>query len=303
MSAAEAGYAHPLYAASLAEFGRPRRLEASGGWLLERSIPGTDARDAIGCYPLFTVERWDRLADDLQSLAGDLVSATVVCDPFGAHTPELLHHAFDVVRPFKVHFVTDLRSPGFTASPHHRYYARRALRRIAIEKVSTPLAFLDEWCTLYDVIVRRYHLTGLRAFSRAAFATQLAVPGMSAFRAAVGGETVAGQLWYVDRRVAYSHLTAANPLGSTLRASYALWQVALEHLAGEADWADLGGGAGLDPAPSDGLVAFKRGWATGTRLVYLCGRTLDPERYRTLSGLPGTADGVYFPAYRAGTPE
>jgi hypothetical protein len=38
-------------------------------------------------------------------------------------------------------------------------------------------------------------------------------------------------------------------------------------------------------------------------MVYLCGRTLDPERYRTLSCTPAAADSTYFPAYRASAPE
>ncbi len=77
------GYRHPLYAASLAEHGTPRRLPASDGWILERDIPGFTGRDAMGCYPLFCCGRWDRLADDLRELGDGLVSLTLVTDPFG----------------------------------------------------------------------------------------------------------------------------------------------------------------------------------------------------------------------------
>ena len=42
------GYLHPGYARSLAEFGTPRELERSGGWLLERAIPGSSYFDAMG---------------------------------------------------------------------------------------------------------------------------------------------------------------------------------------------------------------------------------------------------------------
>ena len=36
------GYMHPGYAESLAEFGTPRELQHSGGWLQERMIPGSE---------------------------------------------------------------------------------------------------------------------------------------------------------------------------------------------------------------------------------------------------------------------
>jgi hypothetical protein len=47
-TAIERGYAHPDYAAALSEFGRLRPLIQSEGWILERKIPGTEARDAMG---------------------------------------------------------------------------------------------------------------------------------------------------------------------------------------------------------------------------------------------------------------
>jgi hypothetical protein len=59
------GYMHPNYAHSLREFGEPRELPGSGGWILERIIPGTPYRDAMGCYPLFACNDWSKLANDL----------------------------------------------------------------------------------------------------------------------------------------------------------------------------------------------------------------------------------------------
>ena len=55
------GYAHPAYAESLAEFGVPRLLPRSGGWILERRIESFPDRDAAGCYPLFSCRDWSRL--------------------------------------------------------------------------------------------------------------------------------------------------------------------------------------------------------------------------------------------------
>src|SRR5215510_12316622 len=108
------GYAHADYAAALAEFGSPRLLPGCGGWILERPIPRTPYRDAMGCYPLFACPDWPRLRDDLETLGDDLVSLAVVADPFGEHDPAYLRTCFpDVVVPFKEHLVVDLaRSPG-----------------------------------------------------------------------------------------------------------------------------------------------------------------------------------------------
>ncbi len=56
---------------------------------------------------------------------------------------------------------------------------------------------------------------------------------------------------------------------------------------------NLGGGVG---ARDDGLVRFKRGWATEERVAHLCGRILDRAAYERL-----TRSGTFgwFPAYRA----
>jgi hypothetical protein len=72
------GYLHPLYAASLAEFGTPHELAYCGGWMLERVIPGCHDRDAMGCYPLFCCRDWKLLSFDLAQLENQLISLTLV---------------------------------------------------------------------------------------------------------------------------------------------------------------------------------------------------------------------------------
>ena len=119
----------------------PRQLPRSGGWVLERRIPGTHARDAMGCYPLFVCQDWRALAADLDELDG-LVSLSLVSDPFGDYDEDVLRRCFrDVLIPFKPHFVTDLSRPiDDIVSRHHRYYARRALDRVSVERCETPEA-------------------------------------------------------------------------------------------------------------------------------------------------------------------
>ena len=94
------GYMSREYAAAFAEFGAPRQLARSGGWLIERAIAGTQHRDAMGCYPLFGCADWSALAADLDDLKHELVSVALVADPFGKHELAALERAFDVVRPF-----------------------------------------------------------------------------------------------------------------------------------------------------------------------------------------------------------
>lgn len=298
--AGETGYANPLYARSLAEFGAPRVLPESGTPFLERSIPGIDHVDAMGCYPLLACRDWSMLHLDLEALGDDLVSFSAVTDPFGDYGEDYLRRCFgDVVVPFKEHFVTDLEEPVNTSvSKHHRYYARKALEKVRVERCGEPPLFLDEWAGLYAALIERHGLTGIKAFSRESFARQLAVPGLVMLRAVAGDETVGMHLWYLSGEVAYSHLAASSGLGYELMASYALHRFAIEHFAGRLRWLNLGAGAGVG-SNVGGLDKFKKGWSTGTRTAYFCGRILDPVKYAELSrtGAPGTG---YFPAYRAG---
>ena len=297
------GYLHPSYAESLAEFGTPRALPRSGGWVLERRIPGFDARDAMGCYPLFSCRDWSRLGEDIDGLGGEVVSLALVTDPFGAYDEGHLKECFrDVVVPFKEHFVVDLsrRADEFVHA-HHRRNARRALREVTIEECSDPAEFLDEWASLYDVLVRRHAVRGVAAFSRESFARQLAVPGVVALRAVRDGATEGMLLWYVQGDVAYYHLGAYSERGYELRASFALFQHAMELFARRGlGWLCLGAGAGSAAGGESGLSRFKQGWSTGVRTAYFCGRVLDRDRYDEIALAKGAAPTNYFPAYRQG---
>jgi len=294
------GYAHPGYAESLAQFGTPVELPRSGGWILERPVPGSPDRDAMGCYPLFFCRRWDELHADLEDLQGRLVSLAAVPDPFGEYDLDLLRDCFaDVVVPFKEHFVTDMHRPlADSVSKHHRKYAFKAQQQVRTEVVQEPSSFLEEWIELHRTLVARHDIKGLRAFSRQAFSAQLGLPGMVVVRAKHHETTVGAQLWFQHEDVAYGHVLAFNQLGYDLGAPYALYWFALEHFAGKVRWCSIGGVSGTDVEGSGGLSQFKRGWATATRTAYFCGRILDRARYNGLVRLGGRAAGEFFPAYR-----
>jgi hypothetical protein len=289
------GYADPSYARSLAEFGEPKRLTGSDGWLLEREIPG-GGNDLIGPYPLFACRSWPELPGDLAGLEGDAVSVVLVADPLGGADEDTLRSAFpDLTRPYKRHHVCDLDQPA--ALPvHHRRHIRRAAAAVDVAVCEQPVRHLDDWTRLYAGLATRHGLIGIRAFSRAAFERQLAMPSLVAVRAERNGETVGMALWLVAAPNAHYHLAAYSPEGYEVSASYAIFDHALRHLRAQGvRRVDLGGSPGTG-APAQGLERFKRGWATHERVAHLCGRVLDRGAYERLSrGL----NPAWFPAYRA----
>jgi hypothetical protein len=299
------GYLSHEYAAAFAEFGTARHLPRSGGWLIERPIAGTDHRDAMGCYPLFSCTDWSKLGADVDELPRGLVAVSLVTDPFGNHDLPLLERSFDFVRPFKQHFVADLtQDPEQYTSRHHRYYARRSLREARVEVCDNPPQRLDEWVSLYETLVGRHDLRGMKAFSRESFLQQLRVPGIVMLRMIAGNTTVGAQLWFVHEEVAYSHLQAVSDTGYKLAAAYGLYSESLRHFTagafGPVKRVDLGAGAGLGESGDDGLAWFKRGWASGALPVYFCGRILDRDRYDAIVAQKMATVNGYFPAYRRG---
>lgn len=239
---------------------------------------------------------------DLEDLGNEVVSVAIVTDPFGAYDQAQLRECFpDIVFPFKLHFVADLnRTPESFVSAHHQRNARKGLQNITVEMCANPAQVLDDWGSLYAKLTARHKIGGLSAFSREAFAKQLAVPGVTVLRALSGGETVGMTLWYAGDTLAYYHLGAYSDAGYELRASFALFWRAIEHFKGAGlSWLSLGAGAGLSSS-ADGLSRFKSGWSTETRTAYFCGRIFDRDKYEELVRLKRMPLTNYFPAYRAG---
>lgn len=300
---APSGYRSPAYARALSDQGHPLGLPRSAGWLLEREIAGTPYRDAVGCYPVFACMDWAQLHRDLDELEGKLVSLVAVTDPFGSFEPADLRRSFpDLVTPFKEHFVVDLTQPSASlGTPHHRRNVRKALGTLVVERVAHPPELSAEWTRLYEQLVARHGIHGAAAFSPASLARQLEVPGLVALRARSGAETVGVILWYLQGEVAYYHLAAYSEEGYRQRASFALFWRSSEAFAAEGvRWLSLGAGPGAEADPDDGLSRFKRGWATGTRTVFLCGRICDRHAYAALTAAAGMQATSWFPAYRAG---
>jgi hypothetical protein len=296
------GYLHPAYAASLAEFGRPRELPRSGGWILERQIDGFEDRDAIGCYPLFTCQDWSRLHQDLEELSDDLVCLGLVTDPFGEYDQNYLRRCFkDAVTPFKEHYIVDLENwKNKNLDRTTRKRIRRAFELLVVEVCPRPLDYLEDWIRLYDVLIERHSIGSLGAFSRAAFARQFEIPGLWMVRAAYQGQTVGIQCVFLQGEVAYGHLIAFDEIGYQLGASYAIDAFVFERLSGSVRWFDLGGVPGLKDEKGGGLREYKLHWATTTRSTYFCGRIFGPSRYAAIAQARRLAGASYFPSYRQG---
>jgi hypothetical protein len=290
------GYASPLYPRSLAEFGEPVKLRSSGGWILKRSIRDTPLHDATGCYPYLVCRSWNALVSDLNALQGSLVSFCCVADPFGDFDREQLAAAFDQVIEFKTHYVADLSKPiDEIVSPHHLRGGEKALKKIQVEFYEDPVPLLDLWMDLYSHHLRRFRLTGLRAFSRESLRRQLEIPGAVVSVARLDGKPIAAHMWMIHGGVCHAHLACGLPESNKLGASYALYLSEIARYRGRAKFIDWGGDAGALRQGS--LSSFKQGWANARRPSYFCTRVLDPTSYDRLStGKPTT----YFPAYREG---
>lgn len=292
------GYHHPLYARSLAEFGNPCKLPRSGGWLLERGIPGSQDHDAMGCYPIFCADNWEGLSKDLPEIGDRLVTVALVADPFGDYCPDKLSSWFEKVVAFKDHYILDFSKP-LVVSKHHRYYGRRAAAEVMVEVGSPGEGFAIQWNELYGSLARRHALEGVKAFSKISFELQMKVPGMVVFRALKEGSLLGAHLWYQQQDVAYSHLASATDRGYDLNCSYAIHTAVIEYFRSRVRWLDFGAGAGLT-SHQDGLSRFKAGWSNSTRPAYFCGRILNPERYDALTAGLQAQETDYFPAYRRG---
>ena len=294
------GFRHPRYMQSLSDWGRPVRLPRSGGWVLERSIPGSDLVDALGPYPLLCCRDWSALDADLREMGRRWVSMVAVADPLADVSPDALRRTFpDVADPFKRHWVIDLRrDPAAFVHREHRRRARRAHEQVIVEIAESPADWIDDFERLYGVLIQRRQIRGHRAFDRPALETLLGVPGLMACRAWRDGQVVSMTVWLVDGDRAWNHLGASSPAGYEVWASYALFDRSITELSNRGlRWVHLGAGNGFSGI-EDGLGRFKRRWASERRPAWLCGRIFDREAYDDLRrGVP--AVGNYFPAYRS----
>lgn len=297
------GYNSLLYAKSLSEYGTVRELPKSGAWILKRKIIDTPYWDAMGCYPLFSCDNWSNLHRDIDELNGEIISLSLVTDPFGGYDKVYLQRCFnDIVSPFKDHFIVKLDKPldSFISS-HHLRNVKKGLKNVEVENCEKPIDFIKEWTILYQNLIEKFHIKGIARFSKNSFEKQLIVPGIIMFRAIYEDKTIGMLLWYIKDNVGYYHLGSFNKKGYEQNASFALFWTSIEYFKEMGiNWLDLGSGAGLKYNGTDGLSRFKRGWSTETRKVYFCGHIFDQSTYSDIVEKLGISSTKYFPTYRLG---
>lgn len=288
-------YATPDFARSLPHAGEAVGVPEWDGHVLSRPIPGDDARDAMGPYPIAVLRSDADVVGGLERLrAGGLASVVLVIEDHLRPPLSALEGAFDFVRPFKSHCVYDRRLGPIAYGGQHKTKLKRALRKV--ERAELRLAdHLPAWQALYDHLTVRHGLKGLHDFPALHHETLARLPGVRTFGAFVEDRLVSAHVFVTDGGHAISHLTASNDEGYASGAAYAVNDLAISAMA-DCDLINFGGGAGFGDDPDDGLVQFKRGFANSSAPAYLAGGVLDADAYRRLSGDRTTA---FFPAYRA----
>lgn len=294
------GYSHHLYAESFSEIGQPFFLPKCKGWLIKRRIPGTDYFDAMGCYPLFSCGDWNRLEEDILELDKEMVSVVLVTDPFAPITQEKLKEIFSFCKLYKEHCVTDFsQSINTSVSKRTIKHAVRALKQIVVERSLNPVEHINEWILLFDHLIQRHNIKGIRAFSEKSFNQLFRIPGFELFVARAGEEIVGAEVFLRQGLFGYAHLVAISPLGYRLNASYALDWTAIQYFSKILVCLDHGSGSDNNPA-DDGLLQYKRRWATDMRPVFLCGKVINQKAYNEIVSDKVIKDTEYFPAYRLG---
>lgn len=286
------GYRSASYRAALGHLGRVLPLGKTGGFVVSRPIPDSDLGDLMGPYPVLSCTDWDALGDAVAGLACH-VSLTCVTDPFCPLDEADLQAIFDRVVPLHSHYVIDLMAPG-PMSKHHRKKLRKAAQ-VRIEHRAPVPEDLPAWTALYEGLAEKHGIDDMRRFDAASFAHQLSVPGAQIVLAWEGETLLGADLYYLDGDVAYAHLSAYAARGYDLSVSYTMMGYAIEALADQVRYIDLGGAPMA--ANAGGISHFKRGWTDQTRTAFLCGKVLDRTAFDRLS--VGLLDG-YFPPYRAG---
>jgi len=316
LPSSEAGYRAAAYAAALAGIGRARPLGETGGWVLERAIPGCDHTDLMGPYPLFACTDWAALGPAVAALKRPVsagtepvshpVSLTLVTDPFCPLGPDRLGAIFGLCRPLGDHYLIDLGQPA-APSKHHRKKLRRA-GPARIEAGPADPGLGPAFAALYAGLAEKKGIRDLRRFDADSLAAQLAVPGAHLVTAWAAETLIGADLYYLDAEVAHAHLSAYAPEGYDLSVSYPMMAAAQDYFAPRAAFINLGGvpaeksGAG-EAGAGGGIGHFKRGWTDRSRPTFLCGAVLDRAAYDRLSAAraPGSKPGTeWFPAYRAG---
>lgn len=289
-------YADPGYAASVAGGAEVVRVAAWDVPVFLRAIPGTDRVDAAGCAPLTPLSPDADLRAGLDELRRrGAVSVVLVADPLGGPASETLAAVFDVCRPFKTHYVVERGAAPPEFARRHRREIDKA-RAVYAVRIFDLAAHRTAALRLYLAQLARHGVGRTEAAAGPEIDALAALPGTRTIGAFRGG-TLEGFVVFVSGAgVAYSHIAGTSDAARADGAHHACYAAGIESLLPEAT-VDLGGVPGLHDDPNHGLALFKRGFATTTRMAWLCGAILDRDAYAALGGAARAGD--FFPVYRA----
>ena len=295
------GYHTRAYRDSFRPFGPVQTLPESGLHLLRRALP--DGRhDLCGLYPYSCAANWAALPDDIDRLRGSgAVALSLVTDPFAEEPAREATKNWEMQTPFKTHFIVDLAEDWRARrSRNTRYYATRGLALQDTKVRTDPATFAKPFWTLYAAAAERLDMGAMQRMSPQIIADHLALEGAFLVTAHAGDRLTGAMITVQSGDVAYLHIMGMLPEAARLHTSYALFHTALAHLEDlGCRYVSLGGAAGNNDDPDDGLYQFKKRWATETRRTWLVGCVLDAKAYDALNAQSGTSETGYFPSYRA----
>lgn len=289
------------YCRCLEDFGSPFLLDDSSGYLLRRDVTGSTLADLVFPYPMFTVEDEGLLLRSLQGgRAAGMISATIISDPLSDFTPSA--DSWDLSVRWKTHLIVDNSKPSANAmSTKVLYYSRRASERFGFEvsfSREDRMSLIDDWLSLWGMLVERHGLQGLKALSVQYFRRlfELDEVFLAVLRNETGVHSI--HIWIIDGDRAYSHLHASDAKAYECSANYLLYSEELLRLP-EIGCRRCLLGSASGTGGDDGLFRFKKQFSNSTSENHLLGLVIDRKTYGDLTGSP-THDGGYFPSYRHG---
>lgn len=291
-------YATEAYARTLGHIGRPVAVPEWGCSVLARPIRG-GGEDVTGCYPIATMSEDADIAGGLTRLRQlGFVSVTLTVDDFHRPSIRILEQAFDLVRPFKSHFLVSGGLDAYRPSNHHRYEIKRAMDTVRAIPIDLK-AHMAEWRQLYTTLGERHQFGEAHAFSSSSFAALTDIPGVETIGGFCDDKMVSCHIWVRAGDTVHSHLAASSALGYSRRAAYVVNDASVRHFS-DSRIINFGGGAGLNDDADNGLARFKKGFSNAVAPSYICGAVLDAKAYAALSSARTSAGvGDFFPAYRA----
>jgi hypothetical protein len=294
------GYLSPDYGRSFAPFGPIVTLPQSGLQLLQRPI-GNGQFDLTGLYPYSMCPNWCKLALDMDFLHNSgAVSVVFVGDPF--ETPKIADHLVNwhLCRPFKTHFIVDLQTNWRQLLPKEtRRNSRRALELQSIKTVTSDPAYAPDLWALYQTTISRFKLTGIQRLSPEVIQAQLAIEGSVLVLGRDDTGITGAMTAFCHGATANAHIEFLAPDAHAKKTSYGLLFTMLEELERlGCRYVNLGGSAGVEDTPDDGLTQFKKRWAKTQRSALICGKILNSSAYSALCKQTPSGVSSFFPAYR-----